>query len=252
MTEHSIIAPLPPAPPRELSARIRRRAWLEPHVRFWWLAALVLILSALYLLTSRFLAWQDSSRLIVSGVPVPATVLQVDESVVRGKSEPGDKATRLEYQYGGKTYEVSVAYLEGRRAEQFLIIGQPITIRVDPSDPSRWTPRQSPAPLGQELIGGIIALPIAVLIALLSLWLHRRAVRTWRSGQAARGLVLSARHTALAPRAWSVRATPADEQDKRVFTVFVPLGTDVARGAPIWLLLPSSGGPILAAGWFET
>ena len=251
MTEHPIIAPSPPAPPRDVSARIRRRAWLEPHVRFWWLATVVLILAAAYLLVSRYLAWRDASRLIVSGIPVPATVVEVDESVVRGKTEPGDKAVRLEYEYGQKKYEVSAAYLEGRRAEQFLVIGQPITIRVDPNDPDRWTPRESPAPLGQELIGGIIALPIAVLIGLLSVWQHHRAMRTWRSGQSVAGLVLSARHTALAPRAWSVRATPADEHDKRVFTVFMPSGSDVGRGAPIWLLLPASGGPVLAAGWFE-
>ncbi|HSZ59285.1 MAG TPA: DUF3592 domain-containing protein [Tepidisphaeraceae bacterium] len=251
MTEHATIAQAPPAPPRGLTARVRRRAWLEPHVRFWWLAAVVLLLAALYLLVSRYLAWHDSSRLITAGVPVPATVVEVDESVVRGKTEPGDKAVRLEYEYDGKKYEVSTAYLEGRKAEQFLIIGQPITIRVDANDPARWTPRQSPAPLGQELIGGMIALPVGILIGLLSLWLYRRTMRTWRNGQAVAGLVLSARHTALAPRAWSVRATPADEQDKRVITVFVPPDTDVARGTPIWLLLPASGGPILASRWFE-
>jgi hypothetical protein len=65
-------------------------------------------------------------------------------------------------------------------------------------------------------------------------------------------LILGGGHTALAPRAWSVRATPADEQDRRVFTVFVPPETDVSRGAPVWLLMPTSGGPVLAARWFES
>jgi hypothetical protein len=123
MTENPTLTQSPPGPPRKLTARVWRRAWLEPHVRFWWLAAVVFLAAAVYLLVSRYLVWRESSRLISSGVPVPATVLQADESVARGKTESGDKSVRLEYQYGGKTYEVSAAYLEGRRASSFLSSG---------------------------------------------------------------------------------------------------------------------------------
>jgi hypothetical protein len=211
---------------------------------------LVLIVAAIYLLVSRWLAWRQDSRLAVTGTPVPAMVLQADESVARGKTVRGDKSVRLSYEFGGKQFEVSAPYLEGRRGDDFIVVGTIIPIRVDPNDPSHWTPRDKPAPLGLELIGGAITLPVALLILLLSYWLRSRVLHTWRDARAVGAIVLEARHTALSPSAWAVRCSPIEEGDDRVFEVFAPAKMNLSEGSMIWILLPLGGRPV-AASWFD-
>jgi hypothetical protein len=219
-------------------------------VRFWWLAGLVLIGAAIYLLVSRWIGWRQDSRLAVTGMPVPATVLQADESVARGKTVPGDKSVKLAYEFNGKHYEVSAPYLEGRHSEQFIEVGTTIPIRVDANEPSRWTPRDKPAPLAPELIGGAITLPVGLLVLLFSYWIRSRVLRTWRDAKAVGSIVLESRHTALSPSAWAVRCSPVEEGDNRVFEVFAPAKANVSEGSAIWILLPRSGRAV-AAIWFE-
>ena len=250
MSEISATAAPPPTPPRPVTPTARRRAWLDPRVRFWWGAGLVLVAAAGYLLISRTLVWKQNSRLSVEGTPLPAKVLQAEESVAPGKTVAGDKPVRLRYEFNGKTYEVSAPYLDGRRSEQFLVVGSDIPIRVDPNDPSKWTPRETPAPLAPELIGGEITLGIGAAVVLLGVWLRSRVLRTWRNAKAVAAVVLEARHTALSPGAWAVRCSPVEEGDDRVFEVFLRPKAEVSGGTVFWLLLPDGGRP-LAAGWFE-
>jgi uncharacterized protein DUF3592 len=254
MTESAAAPALPPAPPsappRHVTPTARRRAWADPRVRFWWISASVLFAAALYLLVSRSLAWHEDSRLSISGTQVQATVLQADESVARGKTVNGDKPVKLSYEFAGKPYEVSTPYLDGRKSEQFIVVGSTIPIRIDPANPERWTPRDSPAPLAPELIGGAITLTVAIALALFSYWMRSRVLRTWRDAAAVPAMVLGARHTALAPSAWTVRCTPVEEGDDRVVEVFEPARSSVEPGAVIWILAPETG-RALAAKWFE-
>jgi len=238
----------PPSPPRATTARVRRRAWVEPRIRFWWVAAAALVLLSIYLLADKFLLWRRDSNLINSGVAVKATVLEANEVAIKGHTEQADKPVRLKYDYRGQAYEVGPEPLEGRN--EGVVVGGDIPIRIDPSDPSIWTAREHPSPLLGELVGGLIALPLGLLLLLVSAWLRRGMLRTWRDAPAAAGLVATADHTAIAPRSWSVQCTLAEGSDKRLFSVFAPAGADVVPGATIWLLFPSSGRP-LAAAWFD-
>jgi len=250
MSEISTTTSPPPTPPRPVTPTARRRAWGDPRVRFWWGAGLALIAAALFLLTTRTITWKQNARLSVEGTVVPAKVLQAEESVAPGKTVAGDKPVRLRYEFNGKSYEVTAPYLDGRRSEEFLIVGKDIPIRVDPNDPTKWTPRDSPAPLAPELIGGEITLGIGAAVVLLGVWLRSRVLRTWRNAKAVTAVVLDARHTALSPSAWAVRCSPVDESDTRVFEVFFRPKADVSDGTVIWILLPAGGRP-LASGWFE-
>lgn len=219
-------------------------------MRFWWLTGAVLIAAGAYLLISRYAAWRQGARLVETGTPVEATVLQADESVARGKTVSGDKPVRLSYEAAGRKFEVNAPYLEGRAPEEYIEVGTTVPIRVDPNDASRWTARRRPAPLGPELIGGAITLPAGALVLLLGAAFRARVLRTWRTADAAPAVVLSARHTALAPRAWAVRCTPAAAGDDRVLEVFLPPAADVTRGAVFWVLSPRRGRTV-AAQWFE-
>ena len=246
LTEHA-----PAAPPRAVTARVGRRAWADPNVRFWWAAGLVLSAIGISLLVSRSIDWHRDARLIRSGAQVPATVIEADGMTVLTKKKPGDVAVRLRYDWQGQTHEVTASSLAGRSADDFLIIGSQIPIRIDPNHPDVWTPRLQPASLAQELIGGLIALPLGLILLVRSALLRRRLLGAWRTGEAVAAVVVTAHHTALAPRAWNVECTTADDSDQRAFNVFVPPNAEIQTGAPVWLLFPKGKGPPVAASWFS-
>jgi len=250
MSEISATAAPPPTTPRSVTPTAKRRAWTDPRVRFWWGAGIVLLGAAVYLMIGRTIAWKRNSRLSLEGTPVAAKVLQAEESVAPGKTVAGDKPVRLSYAFNGKTYEVTAPYLDGRRSDEFLIVGNEIPIRVDPSDPTRWTPRASPAPLAPELVGGTITLGIGAAVVLLGVLMRSRLLGTWKNANAVAAVVLQARHTALSPGSWAVKCSPVDESDTRVFEVFMRSGAGVSEGTVFWILLPDTGRPV-AAGWFE-
>src|SRR5262249_7026590 len=124
-----------------------------------------------------------------------------------------------------------------------------LRIRVDPADPNRWTARTTPAPLGPELVGCGIVFASGVPLCLIAAFIRSRVLRTLRTGNQIETVVLSARHSVAAPRAWQVRCSPTSEGDNRVFTVYVPPRADIAN-ATLRLLIPAHGRP-LAAEWFE-
>jgi len=250
MSEIAATAPPPPTPPRPVTPRAGRRAWTDPRVRFWWGAGLVLVAAAGYLLVNRTVTWRQNSRLSVEGTPVRAKILQAEESVASGKTVAGDKPVRLRFEFNGKTYDVTAQYLDGRRGDDYLVVGSDIPIRVDPNDPTHWTPRTSPAPLAPELIGGEIVLGIGAAVVLLGVWMRSRLLRTWKNAKAVAAVVLEARHTALSPGSWAVKCSPVEESDTRVFEVFMRPRAEVSQGTVFWILLPDGGRPV-AAEWFE-
>ena len=71
----------------------------------------------------------------------------------------------------------------GLLARAFVIIGQPVTIRVDPNDPEYWTARTEPTSLPRELVGGLIPLPLVLILLAVALWQWRRMLAMWRDGR---------------------------------------------------------------------
>jgi hypothetical protein len=250
LTQPSLIEHAPSAPPRAVGARAGRRAWADPNVRFWWAAGLVLTMIGLYLLVTRYLDWRRDARLVRLGAQVPATVVEADGMTVVTKKKPGNVAVRLRYAWQGQTHEVTASSVAGRSDQDFLVIGSDIPIRIDPDHPDFWTPRLQPASLAQELIGGLIALPLGLILLARSALLRRRLLSVWRTGDAVPAVIVTAHHTALAPRAWSVECTTADDADNRVFNVFVPPEANIQQSAPLWLLFPQGKGAPVAAAWF--
>lgn len=235
--------------PRTVTSRVALRAWIDPHVRTAWLAGLSLIVVGIGFLVQRYTLWQQASRLITDGVATDAMIVEVNGSKLVGRSEAGDRPLTLRFSREGKSYEFRVPYLDGRMAEEPLVVGQTVKIRVDPADPNRWSPRRAPAPLGPDLVGGSIVLCSGLLLCVLAAFLRASVVKTYRSAPLLESVVLSARHAAIAPRAWQVRCSPIAETDDRVFTVYAPART-VVTNTTLRLLTPERGRP-LAMEWFE-
>jgi hypothetical protein len=241
----------PPGPPRPLTPRVSRRAWAEPHVRFWWVLTLVLLGIGAYVGGSHWLAWSREVRMIRSGRVVDAEILTAGGLSSRWQQLPPDSIVTLRYEVDGKTYD-QTGYLKGRT--EFILVHSKVPVRVDPADPNLWTARTVPASLAQELTGALVVLPAFVALAAVSLVVRARTARVWRDGDARRAIVVESRQTALAPRSRLVRCTPADAGDNRVVQVYVPAGAAAGlhAGDELWLLFPPGrrGRPV-AAAWFE-
>ena len=246
----AVPAPGLPEPPRPLTARARRGAWTEPRVRLWWLAAAAVAATALGLLAVRYLQWRADTRLVREGRVVEAFIYASEGFPVPGRNRPPSSHVTLRYTVDGKDYEV-VGYLEGRK--EFYVTHTYVPIRVAPDDPLRWTARTEPDPLWFRLIGGMILLPVPVVLALVALLKRAGLLRLWRNGRLVEAVVIDSRHTALAPRARFVRCAAVDVGDKLVRGVHVPRhAADVTRGDVVWLVADPRGGPrAVAVSWMQ-
>jgi len=240
-----------PASPRPVTPRVRRRAWTEPHVRFWWVLTLALFLIGAYVCAREWLNWSRDVRLIRSGRIVDATIITASGLSSPWQVLPPDVIVTIQYEVDGKVYD-KTGYLGGRK--DFIRVRSTVPIRVDPADSDQWTARTEPASLVQQLTGAFVVLPAFLVMAAVSLWQRARTLRMWREGEARRAIVVESRQTALAPRSRLVRCTPADRGDNRVVQVFVPAAAAAAMdpGTELWLLVPPGrrGRPV-AAAWFE-
>lgn len=241
----------PSPPPRPIDGRTSRRAWGEPHVRFWWLSAIVFAVIAAVLVYTSVREWNRQKRLIAEGLPVKAEVIRAGGIYLRTKKIAPHEPVDLKYQVNGRTIEVS-GYLDGRT--DFIIVGDPVDIRVDPKNPAIWTYRTQPMPLAGMMIGAWIVVPITLLVAGVAMLKRARLLSIWKNGVAQPAIFVSSRQTALAPTSRLVSCMRREGKDRRVLRVYLPqaIATHLARGDEFWIIAPDeSSTSAVAAVWFE-
>ncbi len=249
--------PPPPSPvPRPISPLVRRRCWTEPAVRLWWLIAAAILTLILAYGGDRFWSWHLENRLILSGVPVSAKIVEaggvaVARETMKGQHVEPTAQVTLEFDWHGQTQRVD-GTLEDRTTD--IPIDSDVTIHVDPDDPTVWTYRSEPVSLAQELFLVLILLPIPIALAGWATMQRRKLLAAWKHGDAVAGVVSDRRQTPIAPQSYAVRCSIPSRRDKRLFTVFVPAaGAKLNKSDPIWLILPAPGqrGRPTAAMWYQ-
>jgi hypothetical protein len=208
---------------------VRRRIWLEPLVRLWWLSALAVLGITVEISVSEFIGWRADVDLIQHGIVVQAMV-----GGIPGTTRPPDAELNLSFTLNGTPYQV-VGVLEGRT--DYVPQAQPVTIRVDPNDPTRWTYRTEAPPIGQYLLGPALALGM-FLIAMCWCWREwQRVAKIYRRGEAVAVTVVSIGVSPLAPRSKRIQYTRNGSRDKRMRWAIVPIYTKpgVAPGDILWL-----------------
>jgi len=221
-------------------------------VRFWWLAALVLLAIALGFALDQGREWANWRRLLRHGQQVAAEVVEVG-GVTRNVMMAPNTPVKLAFELQGRPHTVE-GTLEGRT--EFIRTHDRVPIHVDPADPSRWTALMELPPLGRQLLAAWITAPLGLALLAVAAVGRGRLLRLFREGQAEFALILHSQHSALAPRSRLVRCTLRDEGDKRIFSVFVPQrrGADrqhpdnPPRGQGLWIIC--SGNRAIAAEWF--
>ena len=245
--------PSAPALTCELTPGLGRRAWAEPHVRLWWVTALVVLGAGLYVAADQTAEWYKEVRLIRHGIPVTAKVVSVNYETMPGNSQPGDGFVVLGFYLKGQPHSVN-GHLSGRPPSQFIKVGEKIDILIDPNDSLVWTSRQQPAPLSSELGIPLAVAAAAAVVGAVSWMLRRRVLRSYRLGERAAARVIGRFRSALAPRLWTVRFALIDSDDKQIFTVYIPSRFPSEPGETVEVILPPKAGGgyrPLAAGWFE-
>ncbi len=244
---------LTPPVPRPVEGLARRRSWTEPRVRAWWLGGLFLLAVAVYFTSQGWIAWNDQTSLIEHGTPLEAKVFAVhdDNQYLRlpGKSVDPTKEVILQFPWQGAVHETRPALVIGHHG--FLTVNDILQIRVSPKDPEHWTEQTRVGPISDYVLGGLLVLPVALVLLALASLARRRVLRTWKYGNEVTAIALECRNTPLAPHSRWVRCTPADESDSRMFFVYVPQrGGVIAEGSVVSILAMPGSASAVAAGWF--
>jgi hypothetical protein len=233
----------PPQPPRTISPAARRRSWIEPQVRAWWLCALLLLAAVLYLCVSAISDWYGQVQLIRTGTKLQATIIgnsaRYDKNFKR--LDPL-KPVYLQFTLNGQTCPP----VSGRIPDQlpprnpWYAAGDQVPIIVNPRDPSIWTGYDRPPPLAEQLVVAYLALLMATLLGA-GAWVRRRLLLAWwRKGEAARAIVIESRQSGSSPRSRLLRCELKSYSHNAVrFEVIYPSATAPAIGQDLWLILPA-------------
>jgi hypothetical protein len=209
---------------------------MEPMIRFWWLTSVALFLVMLIYGLDQFRGFWGERQLIAHGTLVKATITHIDPDFrFPGQSAPPESACDL--QIDNQATPLTGVLLSGQ--EDNIYIGQRIQLRMDPNDPSIWTDRMEPEPIGHRLIAGTVILPILAGTLVTTWLLRRRVLAAWQNSEAREYAVVDSVHSALAPLSHTVRCEPIMGHDRRLVTVYLPgRFAKPAPGEILWLLYP--------------
>ena len=253
----------PPPPPRPMLPRVRRRAWAEPTVRFWWVLAIVLLVLAPFVGAGPFRQWQKLSKL-ASEPPVKAKILRTDRETVNGR--PVMAGAPVQIEIASTPPRQLWGTLDGWTNGPLPRIGDTIDIRVDPDDATAWAVVHKVPSMLSALATGLAIAAIAVIPLLIAFLLRSRVLKTWRLGEVREAAVVGQQQTALAPGAYAMRCVWIDDEasgkgnrggkatpDRSIFRVFVPKRTQPAvdGDATLRVLWLRGGGKRIALDWFN-
>jgi len=229
----------PAPPPRVVSPLVLRKSWFEPRVRFWWLVAFVLAVSATSFLVVDLLEWNDERYVIQNGATVEAVITMIGEGEAQGRSniDPTEFTVTLSFNFENQDYTVK-GFLEGPDLPRAISLKDKIEIKIDPRKPSRWTFRKRDLPpLSRAFFSTGLVLPFALAAALVSGLIRRRVLGVWRDGKATLFVVHAIGQSALAPRSRVLRCLPAEGQEHRLVQVHTPRRlADFKPGDYLWLI----------------
>jgi hypothetical protein len=225
-----------------VTARAARRAWNERPVRVWLILLLLVAAATGYFVVERVSRAMRERDLVFNGEPVKATLTSIESSTVQGRMFSRMDGPPVTLSYTLKDGR-KVANLEGRLTpgiEGSVAIGGTIDIRVDPTDPRRWTDRVQPRPWTAELTVVYGLVPLLALLLGLVLITRARVLSVWKHGAETPATVIDAKQSSIAPLSRIVRFVLADGSgDKRVYSVLCPSDAVPPPGDPIELIAPT-------------
>jgi hypothetical protein len=239
------IAPQIPPAPRAVTPVGARRAWAEAGVRLWWMSALAIGALMLYLITSELIGELRQRALLRSGIAVTATIEEIAGRTRHQQTRVNPVPVRLRYALeDGREFRDSVEHvLEPTNDGSVIHAHDPLPIRVDPSDPTRWTEDRAPGSLLASMGIGVGLLPLVVLLMALALVRRQGVLRVWRDGELSEATVLSQRSSALAPGSQQLGISLASDPSHRVVALLHPRRAGIVNDGDKLHVIAPAGKP---------
>jgi hypothetical protein len=236
-------APVLPSPPRPVTRRVGRRAWLEPGVRIWWMSAAAVALIAVALGSIEWSRAYRQRRLLAGGIGVAARVEKARGGTIAHKhvrNEPIPVTLSFTLPPPHAQTPQNVTGVLRAQPEGYVQVGMSLAIHVDPSDPAQWIEDAPPRPWLEEMLVVALLMPL-VLLLLLAAWLRRRGVlAVWRTAPLVRGQVIDQRNSAAAPRSRVLRLRIESDPHKHLVSALYPMRLGpIAAGDRVWVICRS-------------
>jgi hypothetical protein len=228
--------PIIPGTPRPFTKKVRRRSWLEPQVRIWWMCALLVFGIALYVVIDSSIRTAHHNALLREGVPLTVTIVSANDWTTPGSAQQRDHrmnvVLRSSATEGSREFRGALDAAPG-----YFVIGNQMKIAVDPHDDANWTELTEPLPLLHNW--GVPLLLTPVIVAALAVAIARRwqILRIWREGVQCKGIVTARRHTAIAPFSSLVRYARVDGENNLVRSALFPQRGAVPQPGALLTLL---------------
>ena len=227
---------------RPLTSKVKRAAWTEPGPKIWLLLAVVSLLGAAGVCVSQWSEGMTERRTIAASDVVDAKVTQINgQFFLRDVSRVSALNVALKYTPVSAPSGSLPVDLSGQLTvamTEKVSVGDVLKIRVNRDDPSQWTDQLVPLAWMRRM-----ALPVALGVVGLALVGVAAAVRsgilrTFRTGEFARGKVARVESIAIAPMGKQLTLTTGD--NKRVVKALWPqrLGS-LQQGDEIDLIVSS-------------
>ncbi len=202
-----------PAPPRPLTAKARRRSWVEGPVRVWLILAILVGVVTIFFATDQTLSALQLRRLIDHGTVVNAKVSDMSRGAW----------FQLEYEVDGKTITSEQTPMMLKRQEE-LQRGQTVPIRVDPDNPKNWTDRTRAElePIHRDLVAAVVLVPLFALTVLMVFVKRRQVLRVWRDAPLVQAIVVETKQSSMSPLSRVVRFTMASGTSTRIWSTLIP------------------------------
>jgi hypothetical protein len=233
-----------PQRPRAITPRARRRSWNEAAVRVWAILSVLVLLCTIYFTATRISTALHDRWLIEQGTRVQARVDAIDESKQATRAYNRRDIASVDLKYNAPNgAPVLVMHVPLTPQPGTLRVGDTIPIRIDPSDPQRWTDRTQPKSWLVELTAVWFLLPMLAL-PVLAMFLRRyQMLKVWRTGEPAVAVVVDTKQSSIAPRSRVMRYALREGNDRRVFATLAPNSMGELHAGDEVMMVHAAGNP---------
>lgn len=246
------LAPAIPAAPRALTPPIRKAIDRDPRVRLWVLLAGLTFGVGVYLGVQKVREWLADRWLVTSGTVVEARIVEAAGVPQEGRRQPWNELMKLRFTLpDGTEHTVTGRFREMPGGQNMVVVGQSVSVKVDPARPTRWTDRKEPPSVWPALVSVYLLLPLSLGMLGWGVLTAARLRRVWKHGMLLPAAVLNVTSSPIAPGRLAVTVATTVRREGSI-RIYVPRrrpdGTYVRleRGDVVWVVGTPDGSLALA------
>jgi len=218
------------------------------HVRTWVLLMALFLIAATVMGATRLRTVVRERRVVQSGTPVTAKVVQIGQSAQHQAERDEILFVILEYTPPGADKSISASGYLPRKPGTLVKNKGTIDIRIDPAEPAFFTDRADAPPYTAEIGVPLMLLGVAAGCFLLALLTRRSVLHAFTSGTIRPATIVSVKQSPAAPMSKQIGFTLDGSNDVRIYQCFWPNSAGaVTEGQQVDVIVPADPTKSLAA-----